>query len=759
MKGYWYVADIAALASIFVKMFDNLLFGFGLLIWFVVLYKTNRLGKLPIVISLTCFLFFSYYIPSISTPNTIEESQEMTVTGKISSPVSTTDAVLQFRIRDEQSNQLLQATLFNPPVNKKEISTIKYGAICQLNGEVGQPEGARNPGQFDFQHYLASSGVHYELVLDSLADVSCTGASKLSVLYSLREKLMTYVSTHYSDSTSSWLNALVLGDDGGIPIDTEELFQRWGLSHLLAISGLHIGLVVGFVYFIFLRMGVVTREKSMWIMMVFLPIYAVLAGGEPSIWRASLMVLLVICVQKLKLTISITDVISIIFLCLLVVDGYIIYHVGFQLSFLVSFGIILSRKWLSNSTSPFITLLKLSFVAQLVIIPLQILYFYNFNPLSIILNIIVVPYFSFFVIPLMFILLFLSPIPFVSSILDQFFSWIHELLFLRLLDVIDQTSYFPFITGIFPGIVIVFYYVVLLLFMYSLQRERVVRAVQYGVMQVLVIVFLVIRPYFSPVGTVTMLDIGQGDSFVMELPYRKGTILVDAGASFSFEDMEPKETNYTQIIKPYLQYRGISKIDAIFVSHEDIDHVGSVNFITEDFEVDKIIISSYYSLDPETVVYWREKGIEVIRVNQGDELLLGDYRFTIRSPGVDRNGTNENSLVFDVRLGKQNWLFSGDIDKEAELAILNRYPNINIDILKVAHHGSNTSSDPQFLKSIQPSYALISVGKGNSYGHPTKEVIDLLAEEGIIVLRTDQHGAIQYRFTDDGAGTFYRFLP
>ncbi|MEN2765926.1 DNA internalization-related competence protein ComEC/Rec2 [Ornithinibacillus xuwenensis] len=757
MKGFWYIPALASLCSVLVKIFDTIFIYIALLLWFVYLYKTKRLGKLMIVFSLACFLFFIFYIPEINHSYPTQDPQKTTIKGTIVSPVVSSEKLLQMTIRDETTQNLIQVTYFNPKTEDR-LADIKHGAICVIDGELGSPERSRNPGQFNYQFYLASKGIQLELEISNPESISCSGESFISHLYSFRNRMLDYVSEHYPERSSAWINALVLGDDGDIPKEIEALFQRWGLSHLLAISGLHIGLVVGLFYFITIKWNILTREKAQWVMVFFLPVYAILAGGEPSVWRASLMVFLVIILQKIKQRYSVTDIISIIFLMLLLTNSYIIYQIGFQFSFLVTFGIILSRKWLSKNNSRFFQLFKLSFISQLIIIPLQLQYFYNVNPLSIVLNIFVVPYFSFFVIPLMFLLLILSPIPFVSTIIESIFHVFYHWGFLMPMQYMDQIAYNPFVTGYFPEIMKVIYYCFLFIFMNKLVQDQLRHAFYVGILLTAILIWVVAKPYFSPYGMVTMLDIGQGDAFVIELPFRKGVILVDAGAGLSYESMTPNDNVFSDIIEPFLTYRGITDIDAIFVSHEDIDHSGSVRFIVEKYNVSNVIVSPFYPLELETIEAIEKQGTRIVRVQQGDKLTIKENTFTIRSPGVDSKSSNENSLVFDVRLGNQNWLFTGDIGTETELDLRRNYPNLEVDTLKIAHHGSDSSTDKHFLNQINPKVALISVGQENRYGHPSNDVIQLLKQKGVNILRTDLHGAVLYQFTGN-EGTFYKFIP
>lgn len=764
MKGYWHIAALSVVVSVLTIIFENYWFVIVLFLWLCYLFYYKRLGKLPLLIALTFFLFFSFYIPTIDkTENSthIKDTHQQIFHGKIVRPLLISPTKVDFIIKDEISNQKLLVIYFpndDGALNRGKYKELAHGATCTISGQTDEPSVSRNPGQFDFSYYLKSQGLSGQVIVSNLTDIQCDGSSFFNKIYSFRTKILYYVSESMSKETAAWLSALVLGDDSLLDESIVDLFQRWGLSHILAISGLHIGLFVGIVYFLIVKLNFVTKEKAQWMMIFFLPIYALIAGGQPSVLRASIMVLIFIILNRIKLKLSVTDALSIVFIVLILFDKYIVYHVGFQLSFAVTFGLVLSRDLISSTPSTFYQGLQISFISQMMILPFQFAYFSLFQPLSILVNVIVVPYFSLLVIPLMFLMLFISPLPhtFIGFIDHTFVNTQH--LFIKMIEWIDRIANYPFVIGDFPVMVAVVYYFMFYFCMYYLQRRKLVDAFKYGFLLTILLIGLVLRPYFSPVGTVTMLDIGQGDAFVIELPYRRGVFLIDAGSRFSFTDFEPTTKVYKHIIKPYLYSRGITEIDAILISHEDIDHMGSVDFLIEDMSVDQVIISQYYELGIEQERLWEKQGVKITRVSVGQNLNINGQQFHVLGPLGNQYSANENSLILYTVFGGKKWLFTGDIDKATEIGLVNNYQRLSVDVLKIAHHGSNTSTDPLFIQSINPSYALISAGVNNSYGHPTIDVLETLDREGIHVLRTDENGAVQFKYKNND-GTFFKFLP
>jgi competence protein ComEC len=588
------------------------------------------LGKVTIALSLTCYIFFYFYIPDIGLyAADLDDDPGKTVQGFITSEVDITKEKMEFTLQKENNEKIL--ILYFPPKTDSpsdlhDYPELKYGATCVIHGREEIPDESRNPGEFNYREYLLTKDITKQIIVDSLDDISCEGAAFLQHFYSLRIHLFHQVGESVSAYTASWLNALVLGDDSEIDDEVIQLFQRWSLSHILAISGLHIGIIVSFVYFLLIKLNITTKERAASLMLFFLPIYAILAGGEPSVWRASSMVLFFILLNKFRLRLSLTDVLSIVFLLYVLFDPFIIYHAGFQLSFAVTFSLLMSRKWISESVNPLYQTLKISFVAQMMILPLLIGYFSYFQPLSIILNVIVVPYFSLFVIPYMFILLLISPFPILTNAFDHFFIFVHEY-FLAFVQWVDAYLNFPWVTGTMPFYLTVCYYVLFFLMMFYMEKNNGKKAFTVGLCISLFMACILMRPYLSPEGSVTMLDIGQGDAFVIELPYRSGVIMIDAGARFSFEDMEATDSVYQQIIKPYLYARGIQKIDALFLTHEDMDHMGSVSFMVEELKVDQILISEYFELDGKTALQWMENNVEISRVSPHEKWKIGDQYF------------------------------------------------------------------------------------------------------------------------------------
>lgn len=768
MKGYWYYAAITTGAAILYVNSQAEWLPLLIILWLIWLKTIKGLPLLPFIISIISFCFFTLYIPEIGEVAVEEfQHQSTSLTGSINGSAFITDEYMQFHLEGSHSNSnvnFLVMYFFDQPT-QSQSSLVKnedflHGASCVIQtsqDSIEKPPSSTNPAQFNYQQFLLQKDIHYQIIIQNLNQIHCTDPQPLSHIYVLRHQLIEYMHGRWSDDTVTWLNSIVFGDDSMMDEHTEELFQRWSLSHIIAISGSNITLIIAIVFLLLVKGNIVTKERAQSILILFLPLYGILAGGEPSVWRAVWMITIFLVVKKFKKKFLYIDIFSFVFMSLILFDPYVIYEVGFQFSFAVTFAILLSAKWITYSTSTLWNIVQISFVSQMAILPLQLHYFYIFQPLSILLNVIIIPYFTLFVIPFMYIATLLSFLPNqLLLILDNSFQWIHSAVVTFLVWVDTYLSFPLFMSGLSITAVIV-YYIFFFRFMYELEIKRLKMAFLSGVLFCLPVIFGALKPYVSEEGIVTMFDIGQGDAILIETPYRQDTILVDAGSTFDFESMEANRSVYKQILRPYFYSRGITHLDAIILTHEDLDHIGSLEYILEEVTVDTILVSSFFGDQIIKDIQSSFPNQIIKRIKSGQTVKGNFTNFHFLSPTSDHQSLNDNSLVLYAELGAE-WLFTGDIGSDVEKTLLENHPEMNIDILKVAHHGSNTSSDSVFIEKLEPNFGLISVGRNNRYGHPSVEVIETLESKSVDILRTDLHGAIQYYFSNN-QGTFLIHSP
>ena len=722
-----------------------------LLIW----YKQKGLTIFDISLLILVFLFFSHHFIRDQIDDRFELGTEMTVAGHVSQITKATDQYTIFTIEEQNSGEKIQISDFSGC-----DSRIKLGAKCIARGEIERPNQATNPGQFNYQSYLSNQDVHYQMAVNQTEQVQCKGMNMIGKLLAIRDKQLNYLDGQLSEPTATWVKSLTLGDRTAIDEDLLELFQRWHLTHLLSISGLHVSIVVMILHFILVHIIKLTKETTAQLLVLFLLLYPFLAGGAPSIWRASLVSSMNYLAWYHRHRIQTIDFLSFSFILFLLIKPEWIYHLGFQFSYLTTFAILFSKRVLSQIKHPLYRSAYITTLSFLMTLPIQVHSFYQFNPLSIFVNMFATFYFSVYLIPVTFF-------TYLSCFLCQpvmrlfdFFIQLTNNFFLFILKQIDQFFYHPIVTGSLSPLFIILFYLTLFYLLTQFEKRKVCQVSYAFISLLLILMTHQLLPYLNPNGKVIVLDIGQADALVIELPYRRGVILYDAGATMGFDFKTSSDRAYQQVIQPYLHYSGIGKIDAVILSHEDSDHIGSLPYILEDFSVGSVITSPYFQWSKLSKLLPQNLDVTHEIVSFGQSIQIADQVFYILGPSRDWQDANDNSLVLYTLFSDQAWLLTGDISEQVELDLAKHFTHLQIDVLSVAHHGSATSSSAQFLDVFNPNVALISVGRDNSFNHPDDQVISRLKERDIKLFRTDQNGAIQFTFQKRRkGGTFFPYIP
>ncbi|SEO32717.1 competence protein ComEC [Amphibacillus marinus] len=749
LRGKGHLLIVAALAGFFWAQYQiNGLILISALLFLSYLYQNKRLRLLELLSIVVVIFFFKYHYAGHFNQTYMQQSEDRLL-GQVLSINNEQGSFRSFIIKAEQGNKVLIVDFSN-----SNATVVVAGATCMITGEIEVINQATNPGQFDYQRYLRNQGVLYQVVVNNSEDLVCQGINWLGQLSLLKGQLLNYLERYYDQDALKWMYALVFGDRSLIDAPTIDLFTKWHLSHLLAISGLHINIMIAIFSLILLKFFRVTKETTVWfniILLIFMPFFA---GGTPSVWRAAIVAWLSLMALQFKQYFLSLDILSIAFVLLLLLKPVFIFQLGFQFSFLISFFIITSKKILSDlpkHVKPiFITSLSM-FVA----LPIQIQTFYIFNPFSIFLNLFFSFIFSLILVPLSVTAVIIAFLfPYLTGLLNSLISIVDQAI-LQIIDFFNKYLYMPIIFGRQPDFFILFYFLLIYLLLLCFERKQVKKTVSIFIALLCLLFVMNIRPYLNPLGKVTMLDVEQADTIIIELPYRKGVILYDVGGSYSGDFTTPSPRLYEQRIRPFLYYYGIDKIDTVILSHEDHDHIGSLAPLVADFSIGLIITSPYFNTDIIQSIDAPHKS-----VNYGESFMIRGQRFTVISPFKDWGNANDNSLVLQTNFADQAWLLTGDISKDVELNIINNFPQLAVTTLSIAHHGSASSSHFDFLNQLEPDFALISVGKNNHYQHPHQAVIDQLREMGITILRTDKNGAVQFFFSNQSKkGTFYPFIP
>ncbi|HEY4550352.1 MAG TPA: DNA internalization-related competence protein ComEC/Rec2 [Bacillus sp. (in: firmicutes)] len=767
-KGVFYA--ISALIGVLAAFQGFLVYfiSLNLYLFFLIPRKKFSLRQVTIIY----FLFFSFFIRAevdIEHNKTSYVGNEKTFylvleeLGKMDGDLLTVTAI------DMQSEEtlLLKYRIQSEAEKNRLTHYLSPGLIIKVNGKLEEPSISTNENAFNYKRYLEQKHIFWILKPDKLVIIrdKPSAPNVLIMLKKVRTNGIHYLESNFPKETIPLATALLFGSSDFITQNTMDNYRELGIVHLLAISGLHIAIIVSIVYNLLLRVGV-TREKSIVILLVCLPIYGILTGASPSVTRSVFMTMLLLLGRRWGKggQFVAIDVIATTFLLYLFVNPYVLYNVGFQLSFLVTLILLLSAPYILKVTlHPVSLLLTTSFQSMLCSAPILLYFFFEFSIISVLVNLLYIPIFNVILLPYLLFVFVLHLL--LGSFIDPLLYPLNEMIIFTN-NLTERIAVLPWNTIVLgrPSMLFLLLYG-WGLFLFFVQWEKGVKGMKKF--------FLFLFPFFlflgqymltnlSLDGEVTFLDVGQGDCIFIRLPFGKGNYLIDTGGSLTFEKQPWQERDQAfdvgeDTVVPFLKSKGVTKLDKLILTHGDADHAGSAKAILQEMRVQELVLpdrKEKNELERKLIGMAQSEGIAIRFVHEGDRWKVGENRFYILSPEVNsQSDSNDGSIVIYTELGGLKWLFTGDLEAEGEAKLMKKNPTLSVDVLKVGHHGSKSSSTEDFLERLSPQWAIISVGENNRYQHPHQEVLDRLQKNEIIIYRTDQLGAITYTFRKE-TGTF-----
>ena len=596
------------------------------------------------------------------------------------------------------------------------IKSVDVYDTLRLNGELEEAEGSKDIYSFDYKQYLKSKNINYIIKIDKITLIS----KEKSFFKGIKCFLLKRNSNPY-------IKAFIFGNNKSIITDVMSSYQEIGISHLFAISGMHIGLLTLVISKLLMKLNI--KEKYIFIIIsLFLFFYLFITGVSPSILRAIFFYLFFSINKIYNFNIKGVNIFLLIFSISLLVNPYYIHEVSFLYSYTISFSILLVGNKINNG-SYFKRLFLTSLISFIVSFPITIYFFNQINILSVFYNMLFVPFISMIVFPLSIITYI---IPFFEPIFNVFIS-LMEFLALKFNSISFSKLIFPSL----PRYYYILYIIGVIIFIYFYNKK---------IISVLSILLLALFNYLYPVffnqNYLMFLDVGQGDSILIHS--KDKTMLVDTGGvmNYSREKWQERKnkkslTNYVTI--PVLKKLGIRKIDYLVLTHGDFDHMGEALKLIKQYSVEDIYLNQgdFNSLEKNVIKKYRH----VYQIREKEKIVLGNIN--IVQINKEFSDENDSSSILLMYYKNKKILLTGDASKKSEEYILNKYNIGKIDVLKIGHHGSKTSTSDELLEELRPSLAIISCGKNNRFNHPHKETIDKLKEYRIKYLRTDISGTIR----------------
>lgn len=538
-----------------------------------------------------------------------------------------------------------------------------------------------NDHAFHYQHYLYSLGI--------FNTASCQQVlfhKHVTHPYHLLEKRV-----NQSSQVKSFASLFVLGIKDEQMQEYYQKLTELSIIHMFALSGVHLHILKKWVSQILKFFCPKKMEDILSVVIIGLYIWVI--PYNISFMRAFLVML---GNTFLKKYFNQLDILSIITIGMLFYNPYLIYNLSFLFSYFLYFAVIVLDHHIQSR-----------YYLLLASLPIIIIVNNRINLFSFILSIILMPLIEWLYQAILYYLIFGNLIVPVLSCLIVILNNVVEFSH-------DFSVYIYFARPTLFFILAYYFY-----YFKGVMKLNVNRSCHKEVCQLLgILLAFYFYPYYNMQGKVVMIDVGQGDCFLIKQPFHQGNILIDTGG-LKNQDVA------TTILIPYLYSEGIFSLDAVFISHHDFDHSGALESLQEHFNVKQVIEKSF------------------------DNMTIGDVDFECLTVDEKLDNENDNSLVIKAQIHHLNYLFTGDISEKVENALLAKYQHLDIDILKIPHHGSQTGTSNSLLKLTQPKVALISVGKNNMYGHPHQDVIERLKAYGIKVYRTDLQGMVEIDYYHD----------
>jgi competence protein ComEC len=677
---------------------------------------------------------------------------------------------LYFESSKSEVTGSVQVYLYQDSLPVQLLNSMSYGKKVTLRGSLIELPKQRNPYEFDYRRYLLLHGVYARLNMQYPSDVTVSNSSQnilaANLVYNVRDWVNHVLDRLFTGEEGKLMKGLVLGEREEMSTDVKNAFINAGLMHILAVSGFNVGLVVLILYagLSFFRLPPLMMVILASICLIY---FGFITGAQASVFRAVIMAIIFLSAKLLQRKADLLNTLALAAIFLLVIDSRALFDVGFQLSFMAVAGLAyfypkvealtlhLPEYCRTNIILRYlIASVVVTVAATLGTLPLSAFYFQKISIAGLGMNLVAVP--------LSGIILGLG---FAAVAASAFSFWLGSIYAISatylgtfLLKITEWSGYSPFAYvethfTIFDAVC--FYVFILLLF--EVKREKLLS-------RIVIILLLFGNAYvYADIVTTksqpfraTFLDVGQGDAMFLEFPDGKNA-LVDAGPYY------PDNDAGARFIIPYLQHRGIKKIDDLIISHPHSDHIGGAPFILQHIAIGRVIdagsrsnsfiVKNYARLiDSLHVDHYIIKAGDTINISKDIRIYaLHPSGFYVPSDTMKKMGYNNQSLVLKVVYGATSLLLEGDAQADVEERMEAIYGGfIHSQVLKVGHHGSKTSSSPQFLQLVNPQLAVMEIGRNNKFQFPHRGTLERLQQRSCAYFRTDEDGAIVME--SDGSG-------
>ena len=585
------------------------------------------------------------------------------------------DPIIKGEIIDLDENSIVLKTKETKVKVYGEFVGYKIGDYLEMEVAYFNINEPTNDHAFNYKNYLYSQGITNNASIKRLLNYE----SRQTLFQKLQERISG------KSNVDTYASMFVLGIRDDLAQDEYEQLTNLSIIHLFALSGLHIHMLMDMIKKVL--KFIMPIKLCNYPGTVLIGIYIYIIPFNISFVRAYLIMGLSVLFKNY---LNKLDCLAIVTVLMLVINPYVIYSLSFIFSYFIYFVILLINK------NKYFNLL-VYFSSLPIILMVQ----YRINILSLLLGIILVPLITVLYQSIWLYVIFGNMFKGIVAIIIYFLNNIVVFCndFSIYLNFLKPTLFF----------ILSYYFIYFKIILKLNVKLKVTREV---LMLFSLLLMFYLKPYYNIEGKVVMIDVGQGDCFLIQQPFNKGNILIDTGG------LQTRDLASTTLV-PYLNSQGIYKLDYVFISHDDFDHNGSYDSLSKQIKIDHTI-TTYQS-----------------------QMKIGDVEIEMLDDGISHDDKNDDSLVIKAKINNLVYLFMGDASSEVEKELIKKYPELKADVLKVSHHGSSTGTCSEFLDVVRPKVALISCGKNNRYNHPNEDVLLRLKDYGVKIYRSDLMGMVK----------------
>lgn len=593
---------------------------------------------------------------------------------------------------------------------KYQIYTEDYyeiGDILWINGEFTDIDSNHLPLLFNYQEYAKFNDL---VAIVKKPQIRKTG--ERFVIAKIQYFFSNYYDSYFSNLSSSYLKALVLGDKNDLDDQVKKDINNLGISHLFVVSGLHVSLLIGIITKIMNKLFKKTKIVNL-VSTVILIFYALITNLMVSVLRVVLGFIIKNLNQEYHLHLKNLDILSVVAILLLLINPYFLFRSSFILSFGLTYALLIGSMLLQDQN--FLkSLVKMSLYCQIISLPLVYNFSNKINLLSVFFNLIFVPFVSYIFLPVSLIISFL---PFLNrgyELVIKLFEW--------LVSLATKISVYINFPTVDVGYILIFFIIIYILF--KMLEKRKIKKIIFLILFIYIIIWIN-AIHFDIYDQIIFFDLPNGEATLIHQAFNRGNILIDTG------DIT---TSDNQIVS-YLQKRGIKKLDYVIITHSDSDHIGGLVSLMQEIKVKNIITSYYEKKNIFDYYYKYNPHLKIYYFKKGYNFSFKNITINCLSPTYNLGDVNNNSLVFLLNVNNFKILFTGDIEAQGEKTL---DFNITCDILKIAHHGSKTSTTKEFLAKVQYDTAIIMNGYNNIFDFPSSLVVNRLKEKPYYVTSNEK---------------------